>query len=184
MSNINLTERQHHLMSLLVEAARADRQVWSDALVRHKVNRNTIRALSSRGLIDAGNQGYVLTADGWAALELDPPTEAAPAKPKRAKTAKPRKSRSETPPANECGCGCGELCKGLWRPGHDARWAGVVGREIASYVADPDDVWPEAERAAADIGASEALARKVARCAETALAKQVAKAEARKRKAA
>lgn len=182
MSNIKLTERQAAVLSLLADAAREGRQVWSNDMVRHKVNRNSLNSLSSRGLIDAGNNGYVLTAAGWAALDLTPPAEAAPAKPKRAKATqpkKPRKSRSDTPPANECGCGCGELCKGMWRPGHDARWAGATGRQIASYAA-LEDVWPEAERAAADIGASEDLARKVARVAETALANQAAKTAKRK----
>jgi hypothetical protein len=111
-------------------------------------------------------------------VEPDPPAETAPAN-QPAKN--PRKSHSETPPANECGCGCGEPCKGLWRPGHDARWAGATGRTIAAQApitAGDDYIRREATRAAEQIGASEALAAKVLRVAQNHLAK------AAKRKAA
>lgn len=84
-------------------------------------------------------------------------------------------------PTNACGCGCGELCKGLWRPGHDARWAGETGRTItaqAPITADDDYIRREATRAAEQVGASEALTAKVVRVALTARAKKA------KRKAA
>jgi hypothetical protein len=39
----------------------------------------------------------------------------------------------------DCTCGCGEQVpiKSFYRPGHDARHAGVIGREIAANVATP-----------------------------------------------
>jgi hypothetical protein len=81
-----------------------------------------------------------------------------------------------------CGCGCKALTSGgLWMPGHDARWAGVVGRTIAEQApitAGDDYVQREATRAAEQAGASEALTAKVVRVAETARAKKA------KRKAA
>lgn len=49
--------------------------------------------------------------------------------------ARPAPSRlRERPPApsgsKACGCGCGELCKGTFRPGHDAKLLGRLGTEV------------------------------------------------------
>lgn len=54
---------------------------------------------------------------------------------------KPAKKAAAKPATKEyhpCGCGCGENVppKSSYRPGHDARHAGAVGREIAARVAE------------------------------------------------
>lgn len=58
------------------------------------------------------------------------PQEPAPAPEPR--PAIPR--QRERPPApsgsKTCGCGCGELCKGTFRPGHDAKLLGRLGAEV------------------------------------------------------
>ena len=78
-------------------------------------------------------------------------------------------------PAKPCVCSpdCDRTSKGKFAPGHDARWAGVTGRRIATYAA-LEDVWNEAESAGGEVGASRALMLKVVRIAENAIAKRKA----------
>lgn len=45
-----------------------------------------------------------------------------------AKAPKPKKAKS----LSDCLCGCGEQSQNNYRPGHDARHAGQIGREIAA----------------------------------------------------
>jgi len=49
-------------------------------------------------------------------------------------TSKPAKSASKDPHDCLCGCGSTITTKALFRPGHDARMAGQVGREIAAIM--------------------------------------------------
>jgi hypothetical protein len=73
---------------------------------------------------------------------------------------------------NACRCGCGEsTVKGFYRPGHDARHASIVARDIAS------SAQPFFERVTADSDlGSQALIEKAHRQAEALIAKAAKKA--------
>lgn len=64
---------------------------------------------------------------------LTPPDEAPAAKPAKSRS----KSSNTDTEYHPCNCGCGENVppRSWYRPGHDARHAGVVGREIAANYA-------------------------------------------------
>lgn len=81
-----------------------------------------------------------------------------------ATTAPPKvKPEANTP----CYCGCGELSKGFYRPGHDARHAGNVGRLVAQNTlageSDPEQPYNDLP--------SEKLVAKAKKITESALAK-------------
>lgn len=100
-------------------------------------------------------------------------------------TAKPAPAPVEAPaapaqPAN-CRCGCGAptvTARALFLSGHDARFAGDLGRRLAA-----SEVGPEREALTAEVDAlSPALKAKVLKIAETAnrkAAEKAAKAAAR-----
>ena len=90
-----------------------------------------------------------------------------PVKPKRS-----RKPRS-------CGCGCGDLTNGgLWKPGHDARWAGNTGRTVAAELGYMEDNGEIGEHVAlrAPEGTNAALIVKATNVALAAMGKAQAKA--------
>lgn len=94
-------------------------------------------------------------------------------------------SESASPEFKHCLCGCGANVpsKTNYRPGHDARHAGQIGREIAAnYTVDGFD-----RRTLLDALPTDALKRKAEGVAETAIKKAEAKStnrEARSRAAA
>lgn len=93
----------------------------------------------------------------------------------------PRESADKAP--HPCTCGCGELVpsKSFYRPGHDARHAGVVGREIAAEAAMPAYAKSWKDRAAKKLEAlpSDRLRVKAERIAEKAIGKAEAKVQAK-----
>lgn len=110
--------------------------------------------------------------DGWLAENMDV---------KPAKAPKPPKSPEVFRP---CYCGCGENVpsKSFYRPGHDARHAGVIGRIIASNAATPgydrrdalNDLPSDKLQAKAEAIAEKAIAK-----VDAKLAKEVAKQAAK-----
>lgn len=82
-----------------------------------------------------------------------------------------KNTRAPKPPAeaHDCYCGCGEqiTSKAFYRPGHDARHAGVIGRKIAAN----HDVKGFDRRDLLNDLPSPALVEKAERIAETAIAK-------------
>lgn len=96
-----------------------------------------------------------------AVAEIKPVEEAKPAKAPKPKT------------MSDCLCGCGEKSQNHYRPGHDARHAGVVGREIAANYATKGF---DRRTLLADLP-SEALVAKAEAIAEKAIEKVEAKAK-------
>lgn len=99
-----------------------------------------------------------------------PETKKAPAK--EAPASKPTKA---TVPTVACGCGCGAQANPgrLYRPGHDARHAGAVGRALAAKA-------PGAEEAASALPAAlEAKARAFAANREKEAKAKAARAQVR-----
>lgn len=92
--------------------------------------RELLAVLIQHGQIDADH--VVITGSGTFEQWLVTTNQAAP------KQAKPK--APATPAAGrECGCGCGEQtskAKVLYRPGHDARHAGAVARQLAPMMSD------------------------------------------------
>lgn len=71
---------------------------------------------------------------------------------------------------NRCACSedCEATSRNLFAPGHDARWAGIMGRWVAAnHASDPEDTI----RRMAPVGASEALIAKAVRVAVNAQTK-------------
>lgn len=65
---------------------------------------------------------------------------------------------------NVCGCGCGEATKSTFRPGHDARHAGITGRALAAN--------PKDKAALADLNLmTPSLRAKAERIRDNAIAK-------------
>ena len=56
------------------------------------------------------------------------------------KKSAPRSVALNADPNRKCNCGCGEPVgkKSLYRPGHDARHAGAIAREVAKDLVNPD----------------------------------------------
>jgi len=115
------------------------------------------------------------TVNQW--LGTQPTTEAKP------ETAKPATKKAASKPTNatgKCLCGCGEaVAKSNYRPGHDARHAGNVGRQVAEDVINTTkkgavphaDLETDADRFA-DLP-TDALKAKALRVANNAIAKHV-----------
>ena len=65
-----------------------------------------------------------------------------------------------------CHCGCGDITKNMFAVGHDARYAGIVGRRVAEMApATADAPWLNAEVSRNMIGCSDALTLKAIRVA-------------------
>lgn len=113
-----------------------------------RVHHNTLKSLVQRGLVEDGKlttKGeYVASHDGQhptigqeLAIELDAERERLQAERIAAEDAgvvpvKPKRSRKMRP----CTCGCGGMTGGgKFLPGHDARWAGEVGRAAGQTLA-------------------------------------------------
>ena len=106
--------------------------------------RELLATLVEAGLVAKGEDGE--GDDVWQTLPTydDMNTEEAEAKidawlaENAPKEAKPAKAKPE-PTFHSCYCGCGENVpsKSFYRPGHDARHAGVIGREIAANYTTP-----------------------------------------------
>ncbi|TXI59956.1 hypothetical protein [Mycolicibacter arupensis] len=178
MNDIKLTERQQHLFNLLVEAARNGESVYGDRLLRDGVQQRTISALVKRGLIEASDQGWVLSEAGREAAGAMVAIDGEPRS--QASKAKPAKKAADL---NRCACSedCEALSRNLFAPGHDARWAGIMGRwVVANHASDPQ----ETIRRMAPVGASEALIAKAVRVAANAQAKADAKKARQSDKAA
>lgn len=134
------------------------------------VHHRTAAALTKRGLVVERDGKLTLTDTGLEVFvanggEL---ADAEAAKPKRSKKARP------------CGCGCGEQTGGgLWKPGHDARWAGVVGRQVATDLGFVEDDAEVAEYIAlrAPEGTSDALVAKAAKVARAAMSKAASRTQ-------
>lgn len=111
--------------------------------------------------------------DEWAGV-------AAPQTPSSATAPRKSAGKAASKDPHECLCGCGEVIttRSLYRPGHDARHAGQVGREIASIMNGGHD---EGDQITIDslIEAlpTDALRRKAMRVADNANRKNLAKAK-------
>ena len=111
-----------------------------------KIHHAKVKRLQRAGLVNADGN---ISAAGWERLDAT--------KPKR--TRKPAD-------LNACHCGCGETTASLFRQGHDARFAGVVGRRVAETApATADTPWLDAEVSRHMAGCSDALIRKAIRVA-------------------
>lgn len=126
-----------------------------------EVHHRTLAALQARGLVD--DQGE-LTDEGCRVAGID----VEPAAPVEAAAPRRRRSRSPQP----CNCHCGQMTGGgAWMPGHDARWAGNAGRQVAALVTietDPHEI-AERIRIFAPAAASDALITKAVGVAQTTL---------------
>lgn len=101
------------------------------------------------------------TIDKWLGVQA-PPTQGSP-------SSKAAKSASKDP--HDCLCGCGEVIttKALYRPGHDARQAGQVGREIAAIMSGGHDEDGQIKiNTLLEMLPTEALKAKAQRVADTA----------------
>lgn len=107
------------------------------------------------------------------AFKVDKPVETATTPKGKSKPAKPAKPASKD--YHPCGCGCGENVppKSNYRPGHDARHAGAIGRQIASHYVTGEPLYDR--RDYLDLLPSDSLKAKAERVAETAIAKIEAK---------
>lgn len=93
-----------------------------------EVEGETMYQTTNPGTYDSFTEDEALAAfDEWVATLPGQPTS------KPAKAAKPK------PEGTACYCGCGETAgsKSFYRPGHDARHAGQIGRQIAENYATP-----------------------------------------------
>lgn len=99
-----------------------------------RVHHNTLKSLVQRGLVDkigrltdAGRE-----AAGIKLVRVDHVKTAPLAEAPKADADKPKRSRKMRP----CTCGCGGMTGGgKFLPGHDARWAGEVGRAAGQTLA-------------------------------------------------
>lgn len=141
------------------------------ALVRSGMTKADAAALAPKALVEA----HAALAEATPATPAPVKPAKTPAKAKQAKTpAKPAAAKPAATPRN-CGCGCNAPTiteKASFLPGHDARFAGRVGRgEIT-----PAD-WQTAL-------ITEALQKKIDGITETAKRKQAVKAAREAAKAA
>lgn len=100
-----------------------------------RVHHNTLKSLVRRGLVD--KIGRLTDAGREAAfwietVRVDHVKTAPLAEAPKADADKPKRSRKMRP----CTCGCGGMTGGgKFLPGHDARWAGEVGRAAGQTLA-------------------------------------------------
>lgn len=107
--------------------------------------------------------------DSWLAAKIASPTTTKEGKTMTAKSTKPRTTKTKNP-TGKCLCGCGENSTSNYRPGHDARHAGVVARQIAGPKVTP----AQATKALATLP-SEALRLKASAMADRIIDKAKAK---------
>lgn len=77
--------------------------------------------------------------DEWLTEKLGPVTSTKASPPTRTATTPPKtRVPSKASPSGTCLCGCGRATRKSFAPGHDARFAGMVAKELASKtIADP-----------------------------------------------
>ncbi|BBY99658.1 hypothetical protein [Mycolicibacterium fallax] len=149
-----------------------------------KLHHTKTKRLAKLGLIEAdgtltvtGQQVLRETLDADQA-EADAQTEIEDMAADELADAKPVKAKRTRKPAdlNACHCGCGATTRSLFAQGHDARYAGIVGRRVAETAPiTADTPWLDAEVSRHMVGCSDALIRKAIRVAvnhRTKLAKR------------
>lgn len=112
----------------------------------------------------------------WA--KVKPPSPVSATTP--AGAARPSPARAQSAEAHECLCGCSEVLRtrSLYRPGHDARHAGTVGRAIAAIMNGGHDEGDQIEiDNLLESLPTEALRAKAQRVADNANRKNLAKAK-------
>lgn len=156
-------------------------------LVAIRATSASLRALARRGLatLDADAGFYRITDAGRAALGLadaepEPLATVTPIRPAAAETPavrdRERRRLSEkarrAKTAQPCACGCGELTGGgSYRPGHDSKHAGAVGRQVAAEADGSTDSGQVRARCAALLPGRPALVDKAVKTATGELAR-------------
>lgn len=175
----NLTNLQTDLLARIANRRDAGQPTWGTDIL--DIPTRTVTSLTKREFIAATDNGWMLTDAGLAAIGRTDDAQTATAQP----ASKPAKKAADL---NRCACNedCDATSRNVFAPGHDARWAGIAGRQIA---AEADDTYTslvvrERVEQIAPIGTSEALIAKAARVARNAIDKAQAKAAKQAAKAA
>lgn len=150
---------QHANLLVLTEDESGDGELWQPVQSYDDVSRADAKA----------------TVDAWLGDQstLEPATKAKTKDKPKSKSAKAKPAKKDEP-THSCYCGCGApvSTRVFYRPGHDARHAGQVGRAIAERYAEPGF---DRRELLGDLP-SERLTAKAEAIAEKAIAKMEAKA--------
>ncbi len=122
---------QEHAERELARSAEPEYDEANDHSYRDAVDAplgpETIEALNRR--LAAGDLPTVVVP-AQAREGVSPAAERATGHRGRPYTPSPSRTPSRATASNACGCGCGELCKGTFRPGHDAKLMSRLASEI------------------------------------------------------